>query len=785
MELTTTTDIRLSTFLDEFGDTLKSQLLESMEPVYQPGNEDEWDRNARTELTRLIRKPFPAQTERGILPIAKAFYKHKQRAAFLVGEMGTGKTLMGLAIAGLYPKPNKRILIQCPGHLVQKWKRETEKTLPGCRCFNLNNKELGLLLDFKNNPKKPVGTEIYIIGKERAKLHYQKTSGWSVDRFGNPQCPQCGEKLEPSNPKKKPRCPRCNTPIWQADRNKTHRFAKAEFIKRYLPYKFFDVLLLDECHELKGGLTAQGQAMHCLISSSKKVLALTGTLMGGYSKDLFFLLWRMFPSQMKELGIPYGKTQAFAERFGVLEHIYRNRDDGSYNTASIGGSKNRVCVKEAPGVSPLLLSDLLLSRSAFIRLNDVASALPKYDEIVVSVDMNSEQNEAYSVLEDDLLSECRSALARGDHRLLGKMVQSLLAYPDTCRRSEIITLEKRVVNNEGQWETEEQIIAHAPALDIDLLPKEEKLLEILEVEKALGRRVAVFLEHTGTRDLIPTLVEKIEAIGLNPLILRSTAVKPEKREMWLKEQLQEGDYNCLVCNPRLVCTGLDLLEFPTIIFFQSGYSVFTLRQASRRSWRIGQSHPVRVFYLGYSATMQSRALSLMAQKMETSLAVEGELTDKGLSALSESENSIVIEMARALAGEEKTDSVEDAWSAYKQREVKSVLALDAPDPEVSSTTTIRTATTISTPDTETSITHERIIVRARIYQKPSCAVAVVDGNKFNLSKGSVRWKDRIVGQYDRKGKGSINGKPIKIFKPKDRSYFVLAEIRKEVLQKAA
>jgi len=551
-----------------------------------------------------------------------------------------------------------------------------------------------------------------------------------------------------------------------------------------LPYKFIDVLILDECHELKGGSTAQGQSAHCLMACSKKVLSLTGTLMGGYSKDLFFLLWRMFPSQMQELGgIPYGKTQAFAERFGVLEHIYRSRD-GNYNTASIGGSRNRVCVKEAPGVSPLLLSDLLLSRSAFIRLNDVASALPKYDEIVVSVDMNSGQNEAYSVLENDLVGECRRALGRGDHRLLGKMVQSLLAYPDTCRRSEIITLEKRVVNDYGHWETEEQIIAHAPALDIDLLPKEEKLLEILEVEKALGRRVAVFLEHTGTRDLIPTLVEKIQEIGLNPLILRGTAVRPEKREAWLKEQLQEGDYDCLICNPRLVQTGLDLIEFPTIVFFQTGYSVFTLRQGSRRSWRIAQDRPVHVFYLAYSSTMQSRALSLMAQKMETSLAVEGELTDKGLAAFSESENSILYEMARALAGEEKTASVKDAWEAYKQQEVKSVLALDAPEPEVSSTINVRTTTKISTHDTETSIIHEHIIVRARIYQKPSCAVAVVDGNKFNLSKGSVRWKDRIVGQYDRKGIGSINGKPIKIFKPANRPYFVLAEIRKEV-KKAA
>jgi hypothetical protein len=40
--------------------------------------------------------------------------------------------------------------------------------------------------------------------------------------------------------------------------------------------------------------------------------------------------------------------------------------------------------------------------------------------------------------------------------------------------------------------------------------------------------------------------------------------------------------------------NIDLLDFPTIIFYESGYSLHTLRQASRRSWRIGQRRPVRV-----------------------------------------------------------------------------------------------------------------------------------------------------------------------------------------------
>ena len=60
----------------------------------------------------------------------------------------------------------------------------------------------------------------------------------------------------------------------------------------------------------------------------------------------------------------------------------------------------------------------------------------------------------------------------------------------------------------------------------------------------------------------------------------------------------------MICHPKLVETGLDLLDFPTIIFYESGYSLHTLRQASRRSWRIGQRRPVRVKFRCYEGTMR-------------------------------------------------------------------------------------------------------------------------------------------------------------------------------------
>ena len=53
--------------------------------------------------------------------------------------------------------------------------------------------------------------------------------------------------------------------------------------------------------------------MACLISKSKYTIALTGTLMGGYSSNLYFLLFRMFPEVMVEHGFDYGRTMQFAE----------------------------------------------------------------------------------------------------------------------------------------------------------------------------------------------------------------------------------------------------------------------------------------------------------------------------------------------------------------------------------------------------------------------------------------------------------------------------------------
>jgi fructose-1-phosphate kinase PfkB-like protein len=52
-----------------------------------------------------------------------------------------------------------------------------------------------------------------------------------------------------------------------------------------------------------------------------------------------------------------------------------------------------------------------------------------------------------------------------------------------------------------------------------------------------------------------------------------------------------------------------------------------VRQASRRSWRIGQKEPVNVHHLYYNGTIQEKAITLNVKKLRAALLTEGELTD--------------------------------------------------------------------------------------------------------------------------------------------------------------
>src|SRR6185437_13151078 len=106
------------------------------------------------------------------------------------------------------------------------------------------------------------------------------------------------------------------------------------------------------------------------------------------------------------------------------------------------------------------------------------------------------------------------------------------------------------------------------------------------------------------------------------------------------------------------------------IFYESGYSLHTLRQASRRSWRIGQSRNVRVKFFCYEGTMQGSCLRLMGKKLLVALTMEGKFAGEGLQSIDE-DDDMLSAMARELVEKNGIGDTADAvWRSLNEEHQK-------------------------------------------------------------------------------------------------------------------
>ena len=131
-----------------------------------------------------------------------------------------------------------------------------------------------------------------------------------------------------------------------------------------------------------------------------------------------------------------------------------------------------------------------------------------------------------------------------------------------------------------------------------------------------------------------------------------------------------------MCQASHIPRNLDLIFCPAIIWYQTGYSTFTLRQASRRSWRIGQTRPVTVRFLCYENTAQVGCLRLMGRKLLVSMAIEGKFSDSGLQAMDDGAD-VLTTLARELVMHQGVgQSADDVWRALQLQQPQS----QAPEP---------------------------------------------------------------------------------------------------------
>ncbi len=637
-----------------------------------------------------------------------------------------------------------------PSHVTRKWVREIGETLPNTYGMVVRSiTDLDRLYQLYEQGDKSV---FAVFSKEKARDGYMRYPAvtWNRRRKGF-LCPDCMEPVQmevsedgtsyrtnadqfffQTEHKKNHKCPNCGSVLWApvnpgrqipwvkiGEYGWVYRYGASAHLARtkneavtdqlmkiaehpdgYYPVKGahrryplstyikkkmrgrIDSFLADELHEYNNA-SGQGDAMAELYGASKLFVGMTATLINGYSSGIFHLLYRIVPGLMRKDGKSYRKPGDFDAEYGVVENVYEIRD-GDYNS-NRRTTKRKTKTRQLPGVSPLVFSRFLLEYTAFLSLTDMGKDLPDYEEIPVAIEMPEDVRSAYKEAEHTLQSVLKSD-RQAAQKILSAYLNLLTVYPDQPYNQPTVIhpitgLPLVVPENLGDFER--------------ILPKEEETMAIVRRKIAAGERVLIYTSWTRT-DSQRKLLKLLREEGYRSEILTPN-VPTEKREEWVEKRVKSG-LQVLITNPRVVETGLDLNAFTTLIFYSMGYNLFTLRQASRRSWRINQTAPrVEVYMLYYANTMQAKAMKLMASKLAVAGIIEGTFSEEGLAAMSDVKD-MTSQMAKELAQGIK-DNVEDIASAFKKmaiinperRRVKVEQAVAEEAPEQAPITTVQPA----------------------------------------------------------------------------------------------
>lgn len=411
------------------------------------------------------------------------------------------------------------------------------------------------------------------------------------------------------------------------------RYSIARYLRRYLKGEI-DFAIFDEIHELSGE-SLQGEAFGDIVKTAKKSIGLTGTLLNGYARSLFYLLYRTCPQLMKFEEFDYDDAGKFTAEYGVSKCVTTYENDNG----RLGKRYGKPNISPLPGISPLVFTKFLLENCAFLCLEDISEGLPGYREIPVPCNMDDDVKLGYQEIKQAFKSTIGGRSGKG-MKTMSQMVNLMSVYPDQPW---------------GQYpvvhpETGETVIEPHNCADSVIRSKEQALIDLCLQKKEAGEKVLVYYHFVNRTKLDKRLKDLLTDNGITVAVLDSK-VKSEDREAWFARQVEDG-VDVVICNPKLVETGLNLLDFTTICFYELSYNLYTLRQAARRSYRLNQEHDIEVYFLYYQETVQEACLSLMANKLKAAMAIEGKFSEEGMAAMANNDD-ILTQIASSVTNDIK------------------------------------------------------------------------------------------------------------------------------------
>lgn len=428
----------------------------------------------------------------------------------------------------------------------------------------------------------------------------------------------------------------CGEVLFQAS-PKPRRIPLAQYILKKCP-NLFDFLIIDEAqHYGTSSSSAQSQAAQQLLSLRMRrripTMALTGTIMNGYARSLFVMLWHLSSSFREEFG--YHDDGEFERRYGFLvqlvEEVNEKKEVVVYGAHSDRVTTRTRTTRAAPGVLPTALVRYLYQISVTLQLSDLEYDLPPCHERLILSKPSKAQRDRGRGMEEAILTAMKADRFSQEGRA-GKLFGALAHQPryydhatsDTGNRPNGSWTVAYPTDTPGINDPDDALVAMWPGLPPETqLSKERDLLDFLRERIAAGRNAVVGTTRTVLGQRVARILR--EELGVKVALLDTKKVSAAKRRDWIVAQKEAG-VRVLVTNPAAMPEGLNVLVgyFTAVAIFDDPNNNPTLlRQFRGRFVRIGMEEPVDFWTFAYRGTLQEDANDLLQKKRVVATATDG------------------------------------------------------------------------------------------------------------------------------------------------------------------
>lgn len=587
-----------------------------------------------------LKKPFPGQLYYGILPTVTAWLPKElgglNRKSFLLNaEMGAGKTIMSLTSAyqfirmtGRLEKGAKVILMTDGSKLLPQMSKEALEVYPNDildiyfirNATNLKKNEISLI-DAAKLKVGPNRLALFIMSKDTGKSELK----WEFMKSGK-KCPSCGEKLTAKKDNVPvPFCPECGRSTRFIAKGKVNKLSLAQELKRLNKKSdinfFFDVFLMDEAHKMQDPNSLQSKTYRALVKYSYKVLLMTGTLSNGYASSIFHILYPAFPNEFKKLGFGYNNIAQFVEYFG-----------STLNSHTVSGSRSSKKLNELPEINYRIFS-IITTLGVTVTNEDLDLPMPGFSEQQIIVEPENEIVNTIDLVKDRIsrLSSSFEKVYRNNNANVWTFALNNLSRPYNLKITGKVRDYTGSINiNDYNLVSHEEVLTFNFGVNDDYISrKERKLIELIQAEKREERRVLIFVDYAEANNVSERLEKVLNENGITANALPSN-IKSENIMSWI-ESLES---DVAILPQRRSDTGLNLVMFHTVVFYELSNQIRTVQQAKCRPWRpIGQEKDVRVFYIAYAGAQASQ-LALIGKKMVSTTVSSGKkILEDGLADL--------------------------------------------------------------------------------------------------------------------------------------------------------